>query len=360
MKIAIFYGGKSVEHEISIITALQVYESLKGADRECFLIYLDKNNHMYYSNYLSDKKFYSEFSSKNKKVHEIYIENASQPTIKFKHKKKLLKFDIAFLAVHGQGVEDGSLSSLFELLNIPYVGPSIISGSLCQDKILSKIIMNNYKIPTLPSLKINNIKEYPVILKPAHLGSSIGIYVLNSNNDLEEVSRGILNYDDKILIEPYLEDIREFNIAVIGDVTKQELSLIEEVHGSQEILSFNDKYLHSDGMVGINKTIPANIDAKLEQEIKKIALRAFEKLECFGVVRFDFIYDKQKEKLYLNEINSIPGSMAFYLFKNLSFVELIDKLCDLALFKHKRNNNRIRIVDNSKVLKNYSSIKTSK
>ena len=141
MKTAIFYGGKSVEHEISIITALQIYDSLKGANRDCILIYLDKDNRMLFSEKLKDKEFYYNFDTTSKKVHEIYIENSNVPLIKFKRKKKAIKFDVAILAFHGQGTEDGILSSLFELTNIPYVGPSVLSGSLCQDKILSKIII---------------------------------------------------------------------------------------------------------------------------------------------------------------------------------------------------------------------------
>ncbi len=360
MRSAIFYGGRSVEHEISIVSALQAYQTLIGQGQKPILVYLDKSNRMFVGKELEDKSTYINFEGQIKKLREVYIDFLVGPTIIFKkRRKRKINFDVALLLVHGYGVEDGTLSALFELLNIPYFGPSVLSGSICQDKVLTKTILQSIQIPVLPALDSAKKEEfkYPIIVKPAHLGSSIGIHVADSLNSFEDIIHTVQVFDTKILVEPYVEDMREFNIAIIGDETTQVISQIEEVHGSQEILTFNDKYLDGGSLANLKRKIPAKVNRALASRIEKYAKAAFINLECFGIVRFDFIYDRSQHKLYLNEVNSIPGSLGFYLFKDLSYGELLEQAMTLAIKRYEKKNMMTSCLDNHQVLVGHNNFK---
>ena len=317
MNIAIIYGGKSVEHEISVITALGAYEALKDK-YEVSLLYFNKSNELFL---LEEPIFIN-----NKKPIKISLINGGYMCKK--HKKRL---DMAILCTHGGAMEGGGLQGLLELYNICYTGSDHITSSILIDKIFTKEILKNNDIPVVEYTYSKNVINYsmPCIVKPSRLGSSIGIKVCYDN--LEKSIIEGLEFDERVLIEKYLKEFKEYNIAVLsGDEVV--LSNIEEVYKSDDILSYDDKYKSKSD----KRIIPAIIDEKIENEIKEIALKSTKILNIKGVVRFDFLYDG---KLYLNEINSIPGSLAYYLF-DISYLDLLENLMKIALLDFQRKAKR--------------------
>ena len=348
MNIAVFYGGRSVEHEVSVISALQVMKTLLF-EHNIIPVYLDKENRMFFNK--KDEMFVDRDDS------GYFIFNKRKP-------KKKKYFDLAFLCFHGKGVEDGTISALFELLNIPYVGPNILSSSVCQNKYFTKRVLESARINVVPyehliknlfdERTIKRIERlgFPMILKPSSLGSSIGVKVVNDYQQFKEEVEGLFMFDEEVLLEKYIENKKEYNIAVLKDGDKVILSDIEEV-GNNEILTYEDKYLGgSDGMQSCKRIFPATISNSLKKQIEYISKKAFLALNCQNVVRFDFIYDLEKEKVYLNEVNTIPGSYANYLFKNkFTFKELLEIVCISSLSLYEKKNRKVLTLNNEEIYK---------
>ncbi|HHU59679.1 TPA: ATP-grasp domain-containing protein [bacterium] len=329
MKVLVLFGGESVEHEISIISALQVANALK-VEHEVIPVYISKTNKMYYDEGLLDLNFYKDLDKNLKNKKQIKI-NKDENNFYIK-KRGLLKkkhyFDIAFPVVHGKGMEDSTIHGYLRFKKIPSVGSSLSFLSACQDKVLTKRILKSEGINTLEYVHISNINEidniklsYPLIVKPNNLGSSIAISRANNKKELKDAVISALSYDTSVLIEPFLENIRELNISVLRKGDDIEVSYIEEV-GNNDILTFEDKYEGSSrkGMASLKREVPANVTRVLKNEVEEIAKKTYQILNAKGVIRIDFIVS---EKVYVNEVNAIPGSYAFYLWKDkYDFVEL--------------------------------------
>lgn len=332
--VLIFYGGESVEHDISIITALQVMQNLSPL-YNFIPVYIGRNGVWQTADNMQDVSIYSNFKKKAKKIKYLTI-ISGKPYVAVKRHKSYSKFipvDFALLCNHGRFGEDGALQGILESSHIPYSSCDVKSSAVTMDKIFMKDIFVARNIPSLSYIpidmddfkedreKIVNLVEnklkFPVILKPANLGSSIGIKVCYDKKDFVTGINYCAKFDRRILVEKFLDNIVEINCACVYMNNSLKVSDIQVVSKEDEIYSFKDKYLSK------NDKSALKIDKKTAILVKRLTQKLYKIFNCFGVVRVDFIYDNESKRLYVNEINSIPGSLAFYLFKDLSFKDLV-------------------------------------
>lgn len=363
MRVGIVFGGPSVEHDISIITASQIFASIDKKKYDVMLIYYSK-----------DRKFYQVRNLGCVEKFEEDIKLLDELTINRLGAKKRGKFrgiktiDCFICAFHGKNMEGGELAGYFETLGIPYTSSGVLGSSVGQDKIIMKKILSYDEINVVPYVCINgdefrqkkdifidkiNILGYPVIVKPSMLGSSIGIKVAKSENELLKSLNLALKYDNFVIVEKALSNFREFNCAIIGELVSE----IEEVEVKNDIFSFSDKYESNN-----RKTIlPAIINNELKDQIIEITKKTSASLRNESLARIDFLYDNDNEILYVNEINTIPGALSYYLFeeKGIYFDELIDILINNAMKKDYKNKLLINSF-NSNVLKQRKNNKLNK
>ena len=370
LNIAILYGHLSPEHDISILTAVQVMKAIDTNKYNVIPIYITKDN-----KYITGKKL-NEISNypNNISGREVTI----LPNSNYLYKKsnlglrKYIRIDVALLCFHGNYGENGAMQSIFEMNNIPYTSTGMI-GSICgANKIVFKEIIKSNNIPTVNARwfsendfykdkkftldKISSVLGYPVIVKPNTLGSSIGINVANNENELYNALKTAFELDGNVLVEKFITGCREVNIAIMYDGYKYIYSEIEEVCSKDKFLTFNDKYMGNSNKSKSNSVgmyLGANIKAELNNEIKSKIIEytktVHNLLELRGIVRFDYLIDG--EDIYLNEINTIPGSLANYLFESYTFTELIDVLINSAILNNSKSNKYIKTFDSS-VLEN--------
>lgn len=378
--IGVFFGGKSVEHEVSIISALQVIENLDKEKYDVVPIYISKDNKFYSSQFLDDINRYKDLDEVKRLSDEVYFTHENGSLIVNKKdgmlKKVLYKIDIAFPVVHGLNVEDGTLEGFLEMYNVPYVGCNVCSSAVGMNKIIFKKVLESSNIPVI-EYEILNISEFeqdsqkayekitkklnlPVIVKPANLGSSVGIEIIRSKDEFLSKMQQVFEFCDNVLIERCVTNLREINCSVIGDFSSQEVSVLEEPIKEDEILSYKDKYMgngkggklskfggKSSGMASLTRKIPAELDKVQQEEIYNLARNTFKLLNCEGVSRIDFIIDNDIQKIYVNEINTIPGSLSFYLWepKGVKFSELLDKVIRIAIKRQERRNKIVYSTD---------------
>ena len=362
-KVAVIFGGQSVEHEISILSAQQVMLALDQEKYEIIPLYIAKDGTMYSDEILKDVANFTDLDAlidkltpmnliKKGKVYEI-------SPIKHKFRQKAILVDIALPVIHGTNGEDGTLQGYLELLGIPYCGCRVLGAAIGQDKVIMKQVMDHHHIPTpawfyvtayepINEAVLNQCEElgYPLILKPASLGSSVGIEIVRDKATLLDKLPEVFRYDEKAIIEKLIEPMKEVNCSVIGDLSNAQASQLEEVLKGDEILSYQDKYEGSSkvkGMASASRKLPAELPQTVSEEIQSWAIKTFHALHASGVCRIDFIVDEMNEKVYVNEINTIPGSLAFYLWEasGVSFTELLDRLIELAFDDVRRRDKRI-------------------
>lgn len=331
-KLALFFGGESVEHDISIITGIQMYEILK-TKYLVVPIYIDKKGLWYSGKGLTKLDNYKEDILNRKDIFRVNMDVHSKSLFRVKNTSTLKKYtdiDIAFNACHGGGGEDGSLSGLFNMLDICYTGSDVLASSICMDKCVTKTLLKSLGIDVVDGYTIfkedwktnrekilkdiSKLFNYSVIIKPATLGSSIGITVSSSKESVIEGIDTALTYTDKILIEEYILDFKEVNIALLKcnkDIIVSNLQVVEK---KEDFLSFKDKYLDDGNFLKGENEKDIEIDSDIQKQIEDISKRAYINLSLSGIIRIDYII--KKEKIYLNEINVIPGSLSFYLFKD--------------------------------------------
>ncbi len=353
-RVGILIGGKSVEHEVSIITGLQVLDNIDKEKYEPVIVYIQKDGSWFLGKSLYDVNNY-----KNKRLddkYEVVPIASNNKLLLYPHpknvKRKLFKkpaeveIDIVFPALHGTNVEDGCMHGFFQMNDIPCAFGSVLSSAVGMDKVIMKKIFSADKLPITEYIWfyknefmlemdkiIKNSEEigYPLIVKPANLGSSIGINKANNQQELIYAIQVASSYDKKIIVEKCLENIREINCAVLGYENDLITSLCEEPLGWKEFLTYEDKYINnSKNSINNNRKIPADIDEETTNAIYELAKRAFNAIDCAGNARIDFLYDGYN--IYINEINTIPGSIAFYLWekKDISFKDLITKILNIA------------------------------
>lgn len=363
MNVGIVFGGPSVEHDISIITAAQIYASIDKKKYNVLPIYYSKDKKFYEVKNLSHVE---NFLKDIKILEEITINRlGAKKRGKF---SKLKRIDCVISAFHGKNTESGELAGFFEVLGIPYTSNSVLGASVGQDKIVMKKILKYDNISVLPFVSINGddfnknkdyyyekIDEisYPVIIKPSMLGSSIGIKVVKDKKNLQKALNLAFKYDKNVIVEKMLTNYREFNCAIFDN----EVSKIEEVEVKNKIFTFEDKYQTKESI----HILPAIIENDLEQEIYALTRQTSISLCNESIARVDFLYDNNEKKLYVNEINTIPGALSYYLFeeKGVYFDQLLEQLINFAMKRDYKNKLLINSFT-SNVLENNKGIKMKK
>ena len=367
-RIACLFGGKSVEHEVSVISGIQALLSIDRDKYEVLPVYMTKENEMYIGEDIGNIEAYKNIGALlSKSVRVIMVrDNGKVKLIQYPQKKfgKNVEheIDVAFPVVHGTNVEDGALQGYLKTIGIPFVGCDVTASAVGMDKYIMKAILKEADVPVLPAKvytlsdyeetdeligRIEKEFSYPVIVKPVNLGSSVGIGVAKNRTELSNALDDAFKYAVRVLVERAITNLREINCAVLGDENEAEASECEEPLHSEEILSYKDKYMSngkgggSKGMAGVSRKIPADIDGEKREEIRSMAVRAFKALSCCGVSRIDFMIDCDDGSLYFNEINTIPGSLAFYLWEplGLSYKELLSRLIELSLKRYRIEKN---------------------
>ncbi len=366
-QIAFVFGGMSVEHEISIITGLQAFNAFSDPHYEAFPLYITKGNEMYVGGGLDKIENYRNLKAVTESAQRVILvkEGKRAKLVGYPQKRFGKTFereiDIAFLCVHGTNVEDGALQGYFQTLGVPIVGCDVESAALGMDKFTQKAVLKDAGIPVLPAKRytakdyqeldelvasIEGSFSYPVIVKPVNLGSSVGISVANDRTELVRSLDDAFLYASVVLVERAITNLREINCAVLGDIEEAEASEIEEPISSDEILSYEDKYMNnqkggSKGMASVSRKIPAEVSPEMREEIRSLAVRAFKALGCNGVARIDFMIDVDSGELFFNEINTIPGSLSFYLWEPLgvTYSELLNKMVSLANKRARQNRS---------------------
>ena len=380
IKLGIFFGGKSVEHEISIITMIQALEGIDEEKYEIVPIYIAKDGVLYTGDDLLDLEQYKDLDVLLKRSYKVTLVNDGKKVNVIRYpapiigKKVMNTIDVAFPIVHGTNVEDGTIAGYLNMLNLPYVGPDILASSIGMDKILMKRVLRDAGIPVVDFVafySLEYIKDeekilkevektlgFPVIVKQGNLGSSVGIKKASTMVELEEAIEFAMEFADRVIVEKAVVKLKEINCSVLGNVVDTEASECEDPFFSDEILSYEDKYLgggkgskggmkgrpakggklsgskvEGRGMAVADKKLPADITKEQKAEIQRLAQETFKVLGCAGVSRVDFLIDEDTGKIYVNEINTIPGALSYYLWEatGKNVVEEMEELINIAI-----------------------------
>ena len=389
IKVGVIFGGETVEHEVSIISAIQAMNKIDEEKYEVIPIYITKDREWYTGDMLKDIEVYEDLDLVKKygKNVVLYYKNGSYVLQNKRFPKGIVTdIDIAFPIVHGTNVEDGVLQGYLQSIGIPFVGGDVYASAVGQDKVYMKALFKDSDLPMTKYVwfydcdykndseevikKVNKLK-YPVIVKPACTGSSVGIKVVDDESELVEAIDDAIQYDNKILVEEVVTDLKEVNISVVGNYEHQKTSEIEEVISANKFLTYADKYIGggkgklkgmkmpmktpSKGMASANRKLPADLSDKMRKEVEEIAIKAFKVLGSAGVCRIDFLIDEKAKKVYVNEINSIPGSLAFYLWEaaGVKYTELLDELINIGIKDYKKRVSKTHSFDTN-ILKGFS------
>ncbi len=368
--VLLVFGGKSYEHDISVVTASQIYNKTKSKEIKLVPLYISKDEKFYiYENNKFDIKDFSTTNllSKNKKFREVVFVSGEDNKLFVKTRfglKEYLTVYSSIFACHGGRGENGKLVAFLESYKILSSAGSFDSLAVCMNKYLFKLAMLGLKVPVVPGFKIDkNVCEkdknayskqikhlhFPVIIKVNNGGSSIGVFVVNSKEEFYEKLNEAFEFDNEVLIEKFIPNCREFNVAVIGKGSDNEVSEVDEPLKEHEVLSFADKYQSGgqgksvkldksvkNSMASSSRKFPADIDENLSNKLRNYAKIIFEGLGLSGIVRIDFLYDENNNKVYVCEVNAIPGSLAYYFFKEnkLLLDTFVEKLVNIAESKY--------------------------
>ena len=371
IRLGVIFGGESVEHEVSIISAVQAMYKMDNEKYEIIPIYITKDREWYTGEALKDIETYQDLDLLKRYTKNVVLYAKKGEFIlqsKGFFKKKVKEIDMVFPIVHGTNVEDGVLQGYLQSIGIPFVGGDVYASAVGQDKIYMKQIFTSEKLPIADYTWfydveyqedsediINRIEKlgYPVIVKPSTLGSSVGISIAKDREELKESIDTAITYDNRIAVEKVVENLMEVNISVLGNYENQQVSAIEQVMSGSDFLTYEDKYLgsgktkgktgskfkSSKGMVSASRVIPAPLENNLKEEIETVAVKAFKALKSSGVVRIDFLVDTKTNKVYINEVNNIPGSLSFYLWEPIGkdYSELLDDMINIGIkdYKHR-------------------------
>lgn len=356
--VAILFGGKSPEHEISIITGIQVLNNIDKNKFNVVPVYIAKDGKWYYSGIFSKAELFKDLESIPFTSQEVYLPPDPNNryllgTKSFLRKQFKIKIDVFFPCFHGSLGENGAFQGLLEICEIPYVGSEILGSALGMDKVVCKDIFIANKVPTVSYVHFyrDNINheiekivreletrfKYPMFVKPSVGGSSVGVTKAKNNSELKHGLELAALFDSKIIVEEGIENAKEINISVMGNANGElVVSVCEEVFHDGEFLTYDDKYKSSNGksqgMASTKRKIPAELNRETAELIQEIAKKVFSSLNCAGLIRIDFLVKEDPLEINVIEVNTIPGSMAFYLWKasGMSFSNVITKLIELA------------------------------
>ncbi len=374
IQVAVFFGGKSVEHEVSVISGLQACAALDRGKYTAVPVYIAKDGAFYSGDEFGKIENYRDIPRLLENARQVYlIRSGGKVLLKADVKKlfgaeKPLQIDVALPVVHGTFAEDGTLQGYLETLGLPYAGSDVLSSAVSMDKLVTKRLLRAAGLPVLPEAKITSEDfaerqgraltdleteiTYPAVVKPVNLGSSVGISKAENRDRLIEALALAFKFASDAIVEPAVIHLREINVAVLGDREGARASVCEEPIGRDEILSFKDKYMSggkgkASGMSSLKRRLPADIPDELAKQAGELAVRAFQALGCSGVARVDFLLDTFRNTLYINEINPIPGSLAFYLWKEsgTDFPALLEELISLAFARQRRRGELTFAID---------------
>ncbi|MCR5794108.1 MAG: D-alanine--D-alanine ligase [Solobacterium sp.] len=392
LNVAVFFGGETVEHEVSVISANQAINALNREKYNVIPIYISKDRKMYVSELLEDLKNYKDLNELTAKSTQVTIVREDNKVVikpvkaKMFGAKEIGTIDVAVPVMHGTNGEDGTIQGFLEMMKVPYAGCDVYGAAVGQDKVMQKHILHDNDLPItnwfwVYGTEIDDNKEevlrkvhrliYPVILKPARTGSSVGISIAHNDEEYLECFEEARQYDEKVITEKVVKPMVEINCSVLGDSCHAETSVLEQVGFSNddELLTFFDKYQAngkggkgakgvkgegSKGMASAARIVPAPISEMQTELIQNLALKAFKVLGASGVCRIDFMMDTETKKVYINEINTIPGSLAFYLWENkgMPFEQLMDRLIETALERERRRSRMVFSYETN-LLQNY-------
>ncbi len=367
--VAVFFGGRSVEHEISVISALQAINALDKEKYNIIPVYISKQGRWYTGDNLLEIRNYRDL----KKVVEDAVEVFMRPeygdynlykasTGMFSKRNPVVaELHVVIPVLHGTNGEDGIFEGVLETIGIPYAGCNTLSSANGMDKITMKMILRESGIPVADYVwftdrqwlsskdsiidRVESKLGYPVIVKPANLGSSVGIGKASDRQELIAKIDNAEKFSQRIIVEHMIEQLKEINCSVLGDADEHESSVCEEPVKTGDILSYEDKYMGgsktTSGMQASDRRVPADLPEDMSEEIRRMAGETFRVLSCHGVSRVDIMVDEKDNRVYVNEINTIPGSLSFYLWEatGVAFPQLMDRLVQLAL-KRKRAIDR--------------------
>lgn len=391
LNIGIVFGGVSPEHEVSIITAMQVVAALDTSRYRPIPVYLAKDGNSYTGPNLFNVEVYKDIETLMLIAQQVHLQAGEQGKVElvasvpkgwFGQQLQRVTLDVMFLALHGGEGENGAIQGICETYDVPYTGSSVLGSALGMDKVLSKIVCRAEDVPVVDFLTIRDAKwanreeewldkceaalGYPVVVKPARLGSSIGISKASDRQQLDAAIEEALRYDEKIIVEHAVQQLREINCSVLGDPDEAIASVLEQPLTGEELLTYQEKYMRgggnegakvsgakgagqggSSGMASLDRKIPAPISDDQTREIQALAVRIFQLFECAGLARIDFMIDDATGQVYFNEINTIPGSFAFYLWEpsGIPFQELTHRLIEIARQQNKKKSHRVRSYD---------------
>ena len=398
LTIGVAFGGVAPEHEVSVISALQAAAALDRDRYRPIPIYIAKDGTWYTGAHLLELERFKDLDAVIKAATPVAVTPGTHGTLTLieqpaastlEHLRsgppRRWTIDVVFLGFHGGEGENGGVQGLCETFNVPYTGSGIFGSALGMDKIRSKILCRAREIPVVDFVALSESDwayqeeegldrceaelDYPVIVKPARLGSSIGIARADDRADLDAAIEEALRYDSEVIVERAVTELREINCAVLGDAKEATASVLEEPVASEddEVLTFQDKYMRGEenggaktasggvkagrqapeGMASLDRIIPAELSDERTETIQELAVRIFQLFDCAGVARIDFMIDEATGEVFFNEINTIPGSFSFYLWEpsGVPFDELVDRMIEIARRRHREKNGRIRYYD---------------
>lgn len=367
LNVGVIFGGKSVEHEVSILTAIQAMNHIDKEKYEVIPIYITKDLEWYTGGCLKFIETFKEVDLIKRYAKKIHLINKNGRYILQSNsliKREIGELHLAFPIVHGANMEDGSIQGYLNLIGIPYVGSSIYSSVLAQDKVFMKQVMKANDIPVTNFVwfgerfyrnkkeelfkQIDNL-TYPLIIKPATLGSSVGIEEITRKEEIDSTIERVFQFDNKVIMEEKIEDLIEYHCSVLltdnGNITSE----IEEVTTNKGMIEYGDKFLidGSSEDTSIKRICPANISEKLRKEIETLSLTVFKMLNMRGTARIDFLYDNKVKKLYVDEVNSIPWCFAHHLWeaRNISYKELLNIMLKDAINVELKKQQRITSIN---------------
>ncbi len=363
INLAVLFGGPSVEHEVSVITAQQALHVLGDfEDYHLVPVYIDKKGRWYTGDALLSLESFKDLKALEKNITRVNILKTDKGAALHRWPLpkvgdgKIADIDVAFPIIHGSFGEDGALQGLLEYLDIPYTGSNVLGAAMTMDKIASKFFLKDRGIPVIEGTfvyssewlddegaalrRIEETLDYPVIVKPADIGSSVGIQIAHHRQGLIDALDQAIRFSERILIERKAENFREINVSLVGSKDGIECSLLEEPFFSEDILSFSDKYEKGEkggeGMASLKRKIPADLTEEQADEVHRIAKEAYRLLDLSGIVRIDFILES--DRIYMNEFNTTPGSLSFYLWEpaGVPFDELLKKHLAIGYANYRR------------------------
>jgi D-alanine-D-alanine ligase len=391
--LIVAFGGVSPEHEVSVLTAIQAISALEKSSYNCIPLYVTKSGRWLTGEGLLNLSNYKELSElESASVSCAFVKDETGRTfLKEQEKKGLFSQPKSFpvyavlCAFHGSEGENGAFQGVCEMMNVPYTGSGILGSSLGMDKVKAKLVAAANGIPVTKAVNFYESDweeeqkdiiavaedfDYPLIVKPASLGSSIGVAIANNREELIDSVETAFRYDAHLLIEEAVNPLMEINCSVIGTPENCRPSVCEKPLGKTETLSFEDKYQSGEsgdkGMASADRVIPADISKELTKKIQDLSVKTFSALNTSGLARLDFLVNANTKEVYFNEINTIPGSFSFYLWDktDLPFYALLEELITIGVQEHRRKNGRVRSYETNllseKAIKGIKGLKGSK